>query len=223
MPRGVRAAHARCAGRLAVVLLLAVLLWSEPDVVEGHHANTSSNNLAHSPDLKLHPWSVSTSSICDGNRGEVEGSRSLQQAVSPFSSWSSSPELRLLKLRRAPERFFSQGGVRPSGRWPVSYAPRWYFLVERRPFGVVYSTYSSRPKSQKGGSSAPTRRPTSRRRRCCGDPCAPSGFVPGGIWIGSALVSWIRIELRFQFVIWVFSVICRDLFVVLRLCCVLVW
>ena len=88
-----------------------------------------------------------------------------------------------------------------------------FLLVEGRPIRApatqAGSSYSSRPSSQKGGSSSELRNgnfqclPLVFCWWCCSHSSAPSGFVPGGVGIGPGSKQAVpRTRLLFNFVYW---------------------
>lgn len=201
--RGELPTQASCVGWLAAIFLLfVVLLRWEPDATGVCTAGASSNKLALSSDLVigLSPDPFSATRRGGGSR-EEDGRRPSRRGMKSVHPWSSTPVASVLGRWRL-LKFSSPRSESFGGRWPATGALLLHLLVEWQP-----SFISSRPECLMGGSSAPGRRPcllspASRRRCCCGELITPSGFVPGGNWLGSILEFVAGIELQFTFQIW---------------------
>lgn len=156
-------------------------------MVGGGSGSLILNKLAGSPDLAP-VWSSCFSLCCHGGRRkEMRGVRSGGRRTIFVRPWSRSIAAVLPLHDDKPQNL----------------------MVERRPIGapVMAGSFSSRPLCQKGGSYvASTWRfqtlPPAVHRRCCSDPSAPSGFVPGGGGIGPELKLATRTRLHFSFVFW---------------------
>lgn len=215
MPMGGRwPMHVSCIWRLLeMVLLLAELRWSETQAKGVNFIDLPVNKLAVRPDLEvMKPFLPSF--LCrhgGGREVKLDMVEALLQAALSVRSWSFIAVVLGERCWRPPW-CSTLRVVDLASRWPVSSPLLPHLLVERRPFGVSVfvnadAPFSSRPRCQKGGSRAPTRRPqcpfppVSSWHGCSGGFPVPSGEVPGGGELGPG---WelIGTELQFSFVIW---------------------